>query len=161
MLVLNASHSRYMILFENDELKKSDISPDNADIEKLVEKVRGLLPGIVNDDMGFEFYPGDRQSLLFVTARAKGRLFFEFASFDDLLCALHYCRDLPSRLISIDEKYILAVSYWDKDDIAPSFYDYCTSCTADYGYELYLSEHGRVLLGSGAVTYLRSTFHVM
>ena len=98
------------------------------------------------------------EALLFLRLGGECQ-YFAFSDFEDVIGASFAASDtLPSRLYYADGRYILFVRPVYGEDVPWRFYELGTRLYGDEGYCDHLNEHGRLLIKSDAVHYIKETF---
>jgi len=158
MLIINSDISHIVILIENDELNISSHTDNSHLLESIFQRIKCILPEADMKNVEIDFYPGKEDCLLFVNLGSSQPISYIFSSFENLLSALDYCDDLPSKLFYCNENYILIIRSRSENSLSSHFYEFCDETYDDENAELYLSEHGKMLIPSHAITYLKNTF---
>lgn len=133
--ILSASYS---------ELKCSHITLEYT--KKLISHVFNPLP----ENTVIELYEGCDSALIFVR---MPRIFYRFASFEDVISACKSCIADDSALYCYDEEYILSVAFPHT-----SFSEFSTPEPRGEHYELFLAEHGKTIISCDAVNFVKNIF---
>ena len=97
-----------------------------------------------------ELFEGDDSFIIFADVPPS---FYVFESFEDVISACKSCTAENSSLYCYDEAYILSVSL-----PCPILEEFSHSADAGPYFDLFLKEHGKVLISNDAVNFVKNTF---
>lgn len=137
---------KFILSAAYSELNQSYITFEYT--KKLVSHVFNLYPLPAN--IAIDLYEGHDSVLIFVH---MPRIFYRFDNFEDVISACKSCRADDSALYYYDEEYILSVAFPHT-----SFSEFSTPEPRGEHYELFLTEHGKTIIGSNAVNFVKNTF---
>ena len=141
-----AQGSGYMLCLSYSELNQNYITKDYA--QKLIASALHLSP--VPDSTTIELFEGRDSALIFVKLP---KFLYRFDTFEEVITACKCCSADTAALYYYDDEYILSVS--SPDAAFTEFVDPEVSCDL---YELFLQEHGKVIINDNAVNFVKNTF---
>jgi len=106
-----------------------------------------------------ELFAGTNSLLLVARAHSGDPYYFEFRDIEELISAAALCpEDIISFLLFCEDSYYLIVYPWDRETPPNILFEYGQELNLHPNYALYLTEHGKMLLGPSAIDELKRQF---
>lgn len=162
MEIQAVSGTALTIYLNSDDLKERNLRPDSVtkrDAEALLKYAADTVGCGNVKKVYIELFPGKEEMLLFVRLSACAPLFFAFSNIEDVIAAALNVHDvMPSSLTYIDGVYILTVYPWERDMSDAVLAEYGERLAMKPEFELYLFEHGKILMRTEAIGRLNQLF---
>ena len=146
MDITTKGYGGYLLCLSHEEQMRKCITYD--DVQELIMSALKMRP--IPAGTTVSLYEGCDSVLIFVQLP---RTFYCFESFEEVISACKACIAENSALYYYDEEYILSVPF--PCDILSEFSD--PQYRREH-YELFLKEHGRTIISSNAVNFVKNTF---
>lgn len=158
----NDTYNIYLAPTDMDMLRRSSADTGRELSELVMCRICQAMNICGFKFMKAEFFEGQRDALVFVSINRGSPVYFSFDGFEKLVEALSDCApEAASSLTLLDENYILTL-YPEKSvcglRVPFRLSEFGERLPYSPEYDLFIKEHGKVIISSGAIGQLKKVF---